>query len=113
MFAISKVVSEDELPSVKNDSKKEGVKRKLDEGDYDPGSPTSENEVPTKKPSLESVVEKEKEEKPAKPKKLPELDKYWKAVNDDPTDFTGWTYLLQYVDQEVRIVFRVGFTILG
>lgn len=36
-----------------------------------------------------------------KPKKLPELDKYWKAVNDDPTDFTGWTYLLQYVDQEV------------
>lgn len=100
-FIIFKVVSEDELPSVKNDSKKEGVKRKLDEGDYDPGSPTSENEVPTKKPSLESVVEKEKEEKPAKPKKLPELDKYWKAVNDDPTDFTGWTYLLQYVDQEV------------
>lgn len=44
---------------------------------------------------------KEKAEK--KPKKLPELDKYWKAVNDDPTDFTGWTYLLQYVDQEVNI----------
>lgn len=35
-------------------------------------------------------------------KKSPtELDKYWKAVNDDPTDFTAWTYLLQYVDQEV------------
>lgn len=34
-------------------------------------------------------------------KKPTELDKYWKAVNDDPTDFTGWTYLLQYVDQEV------------
>lgn len=33
---------------------------------------------------------------------LPDLDKYWKAVNDDPTDFTAWTYLLQYVDQEVR-----------
>lgn len=29
------------------------------------------------------------------------MDKYWKAVNDDPTDFTAWTYLLQYVDQEV------------
>lgn len=34
-------------------------------------------------------------------KSLPDLDKYWKAVNDDPTDFTAWTYLLQYVDQEV------------
>jgi len=29
------------------------------------------------------------------------LEKYWKAVKDDPADFTGWTYLLQYVDQEV------------
>lgn len=42
------------------------------------------------------------DEKPKK-KALPELDKYWKVVNDDPTDFTGWTYLLQYVDQEVNI----------
>lgn len=40
------------------------------------------------------------DEKPKK-KTLPDLDKYWKVVNDDPTDFTGWTYLLQYVDQEV------------
>lgn len=38
-------------------------------------------------------------------KVLPELDKYWKAVNDDPTDFTAWTYLLQYVDQEVLLYF--------
>lgn len=42
------------------------------------------------------IVEKEPERKP-----LPDLDKYWKAVNDDPSDFTGWTYLLQYVEQEV------------
>lgn len=96
MPADTEVVSEDELPTVKKD----GNKRKLDEGDYDPGSPTSENEVPVKKQALENDSEKEKEEKPPKPKKLPELDKYWKAVNDDPTDFTGWTYLLQYVDQE-------------
>ncbi|GJQ81185.1 hypothetical protein Trydic_g11530 [Trypoxylus dichotomus] len=72
--ADTEVVSEDELPAVK----KEGTKRKITE---DPD------------------VDKEKE-KTEKPKKLPELDKYWKAVNDDPTDFTGWTYLLQYVDQE-------------
>lgn len=82
--------------------KKESNKRKLVEGDYDPGSPTSEIEGPTKKPALADEADKDKEDKLAKPKKLPELDKYWKPVNDDPTDFTGWTYLLQYVDQEVR-----------
>lgn len=91
-------MSEDELPAVK----KEGTKRKITEGDYDPGSPTSESEVSAKKPFLDPDAEKEKE-KTDKPKKLPELDKYWKAVNDDPTDFTGWTYLLQYVDQEVTV----------
>lgn len=82
--------------------KKEGTKRKLEENEYDPGSPTSESESASKKPALDPNVDK-KEEKPSKPRKLPELDKYWKAVNDDPTDFTGWTYLLQYVDQEVHI----------
>lgn len=101
LYFFLQVVSEDELPTVKTEEKKkEGTKRKINEtDDYDPGSPTSESEAPTKKPSLEKESA-EKEEKP-KPKKLPELDKYWKAVNDDPTDFTGWTYLLQYVDQEV------------
>ncbi|XP_045461286.1 pre-mRNA-processing factor 39 [Harmonia axyridis] len=93
--ADTEVVSEDELPTVKKDGK-----RKLAEGEYDPGSPTSEAEVATKKFKEDKEVEKDKEEKINKPKKLPELDKFWKAVNDDPTDFTGWTYLLQYVDQE-------------
>lgn len=50
-------------------------------------------------------VEEKKEETPddsvEEKKVLPELEKYWKAVNDDPTNFTGWTYLLQYVDMEV------------
>lgn len=32
---------------------------------------------------------------------LTELDKYWNAVRSNPNDFTGWTYLLQYVEQEV------------
>lgn len=82
--------------------KKEGTKRKLEENEYDPGSPTSENEQSAaKKPNVESGAEVKKEDKQSKARKLPELDKYWKAVNDDPTDFTGWTYLLQYVDQEV------------
>lgn len=34
-------------------------------------------------------------------KELTELEKYWKAVRENPADFTGWTYLLQYVEQEV------------
>ncbi|XP_072929871.1 uncharacterized protein [Epargyreus clarus] len=107
--ADTEVVSEDELPSAKKEPK-ESRKRKPDEtrDGYDPGSPTSESESSNKK----QAVAKNGECKPIpaekrssideKPKKkiLPELDKYWKVVNDDPTDFTGWTYLLQYVDQE-------------
>lgn len=31
--------------------------------------------------------------------------KYWNAVNENPQDFTSWTYLLQYVEQEVRKLF--------
>ncbi|GAB0096468.1 Pre-mRNA-processing factor 39 [Sergentomyia squamirostris] len=87
--ADTEVVSEDELPTSAKG------KRKADEG-YDPGSPTESTEAPEKKAKIEAVVEEPK-------KKLPDLDKYWKAVNDDPTDFTAWTYLLQYVDQEVDI----------
>ena len=37
----------------------------------------------------------------AKRQKETELGKYWKTVEDNPMDFTGWTYLLQYVEQEV------------
>ncbi|XP_051166626.1 pre-mRNA-processing factor 39 [Leptopilina boulardi] len=113
-------VSEDELPP-DSEKKKKGLKksaekmtkvdgankRKLNaDGEYDPSSPTSENndETPAKKVALASDTESDAklETKPASPKKksLPELEKYWKAVNEDPSDFTGWTYLLQYVDQE-------------
>nr|XP_012223407.1 PREDICTED: pre-mRNA-processing factor 39-like [Linepithema humile] len=119
-------VSEDELPPDSDKKRKSGaksmsktpekkakveggIKRKLNaEGEYDPSSPTSENndEAPTKKVALSSEVDvgDKQETKPASPKKktLPELEKYWKAVNEDPSDFTGWTYLLQYVDQEIN-----------
>ncbi|XP_029163575.1 pre-mRNA-processing factor 39 isoform X1 [Nylanderia fulva] len=115
-------VSEDELPPDSEKKRKGaklsktpekkaktegGTKRKLNvEGEYDPSSPTSENndEAPAKKVALSNEADAgdKQETKPASPKKktLPELEKYWKAVNEDPSDFTGWTYLLQYVDQE-------------
>ncbi|XP_030238430.1 pre-mRNA-processing factor 39 isoform X1 [Drosophila navojoa] len=49
----------------------------------------------------EKEKEKDKEkDKEKERKKLPDLDKYWRVVKDDPSDFTGWTYLLQYVDSE-------------
>lgn len=43
--------------------------------------------------------EKAKEEAARQAKKA-ELEKFWKAVKDDPADFTGWTYLLQHVDSK-------------
>lgn len=63
--------------------------------------------------TVDEVKQQEPEIKEVEKKSLPDLDKYWKAVNDDPTDFTAWTYLLQYVDQEV-IAFCFKFkSILG
>ncbi|CAG9759691.1 unnamed protein product [Ceutorhynchus assimilis] len=111
--ADTEVVSEDELTSPKTPKKdekadeimdhevkeKESSKRK--HGHHSSGSATEGGETPPKK-TKEEKTEKQKggDAAKTKPKKLPELDKYWKAVDDDPTDFTGWTYLLQYVDQE-------------
>ncbi|XP_067831781.1 pre-mRNA-processing factor 39-like isoform X2 [Heptranchias perlo] len=44
-----------------------------------------------------------------------DFEKYWKIVEDNPYDFTGWTYVLQYVEQEnhiwaVRKAFDAFFT---
>ncbi|XP_077319687.1 pre-mRNA-processing factor 39 isoform X1 [Lithobates pipiens] len=33
----------------------------------------------------------------------PEFDKYWKAVEANPEEFTTWTYLLHYIEQENHI----------
>ncbi|XP_006264151.3 pre-mRNA-processing factor 39 isoform X1 [Alligator mississippiensis] len=34
----------------------------------------------------------------------PEYEKFWKAVVENPQDFTGWVYLLQYVEQENHLL---------
>lgn len=36
--------------------------------------------------------------------------KYWKAVKENPADFTSWTYLLQFVEQEVCLQAAVWLT---
>lgn len=33
-----------------------------------------------------------------------EYDKFWKTVESNPQDFTGWVYLLQYVEQESHLM---------
>eukprot|EP00095_Tigriopus_kingsejongensis_P007494 snap_masked-scaffold580_size130538-processed-gene-0.16 protein:Tk07494 transcript:snap_masked-scaffold580_size130538-processed-gene-0.16-mRNA-1 annotation:"pre-mrna-processing factor 39" len=39
-----------------------------------------------------------------KPRERPaDLAKFWQAVEDDPADFTGWTYLLQFVDANAQL----------
>ena len=81
--ADTEVVSEDELPAMKKESK-----RKHD-SEYDPSDPTDE---------IEEKKMKTIEDKPKH--KLPDLEKYWKAVKADQEDFNAWTYLLQYVDSE-------------
>ena len=42
-------------------------------------------------------------EERAKNAKKAELEKFWKVVKDDPSDFTGWTHLLQYVDNKNEV----------
>ena len=47
--------------------------------------------------------EKQEAEDKAKNDRKKELAKFWKTVNDDPTDFTGWTHLLQFVDSKNEV----------
>ncbi|XP_030369688.1 pre-mRNA-processing factor 39 [Scaptodrosophila lebanonensis] len=109
-------------------SREPNTKEKSREQQYNPMSPTSEsNEAPPaekrakvddgehkeKKKEKERDKDKEKDkerekdkekdkdkDKEKERKKLPDLDKYWRAVKEDSSDFTAWTYLLQYVDSE-------------
>lgn len=39
---------------------------------------------------------------PAEPELPSEFDKLFKGCEENPEDFNGWVYLLQYVEQEVR-----------
>ncbi len=75
-------MEEAETEKVEDESEKKEEESKNEE-------PKEENE--TKRASREGSEEKG-------PKRSPELVKFWKAVEEDPSDFTGWTYLLQYVD---------------
>lgn len=68
-----------------------------DASNTSPGSPNGPS--PAKKALLEINIRK----------LLPDLEKHWKPVEDDPNDFQAWTYLLQYVDQEVRMLIIIFY----
>lgn len=54
-----------------------------------------ELEEPSKETTEESAV-------PPEPQLPSEFEKLFKGCEDNPEDFNGWVYLLQYVEQEVR-----------
>ncbi|XP_073973228.1 pre-mRNA processing factor 39 [Rhodnius prolixus] len=106
-------VSDDELPPVAKRKRKHSSRHSSDsdqKSDSSGKKSKQEKEKSRRSPSRGgegdsgSLERRSPDSKGVKPppksKLLPELEKYWKAVKDDPTDFTGWTYLLQYVDQE-------------
>ncbi|XP_031640349.1 pre-mRNA-processing factor 39 isoform X2 [Contarinia nasturtii] len=96
--ADTEVVSEEEFPSSNK------IKRKIDGGkegeNADDNADTPKKRAKAEVDSKEPEKSNEASDKTTQKKTLPDLDRYWKAVNDDPSDFTAWTYLLQYVEQE-------------
>lgn len=128
--ADTEVVSEDEFPSSNKVKRKADESHETDNTNEDIDTPKkrAKTELDSKYPKtlkfdllvetnfstyfvLNSTISdnnrevdipnNENSDKTIQKKSLPDLDKYWKAVNDDPSDFTAWTYLLQYVEQEV------------
>ncbi|XP_030070307.1 pre-mRNA-processing factor 39 [Microcaecilia unicolor] len=59
---------------------------------------------PTTKESVEVVVQGRAEQSSERELPFPsQFEKFWKVVEQNPQDFSGWTYLLQYVEQENHI----------
>ena len=80
-------------------------KKDSDKSDEDVDHRKSPTENEPKKRSTSQDSDEEPANKKSKSveeskvkKRSPDLAKFWKAVEEDPTDFTGWTYLLQFVD---------------
>lgn len=54
-----------------------------------------ELEEPAKETTEETAI-------PSEPELPSEFEKLFKGCEENPEDFNGWVYLLQYVEQEVR-----------
>ncbi|XP_034112474.1 pre-mRNA-processing factor 39 isoform X1 [Drosophila albomicans] len=87
--------------SESNDAPPSEKRAKIDEADGEQKDKEKDNKKEKERDKdKEKEKDKEKDNKEKERKKLPDLDKYWRVVKDDASDFTGWTYLLQYVDSE-------------
>lgn len=69
---------------------------------------TEMEQSPEQSPEQESLPDEEAAAEPPprtepEPPLPPEFDKYWKAVEANPEEFTTWTYLLHYIEQENHI----------
>ncbi len=73
-------------------TKKDAVKRKLETIDANCGTESLEKKIKTEPDNEKNKL------------KLPNLDKYWKAVDDAPSDFIAWVNLVQFVDKEVSLI---------
>ncbi|XP_072172767.1 pre-mRNA-processing factor 39-like isoform X1 [Diadema setosum] len=72
---------------------------KADETPKEDSSEKKEKKDDSSGPPKKETEKKERKKKKERARPY-ELEKYWKAVNMNPADFTGWTYLLQFVEQE-------------
>lgn len=97
----TEAVSEDELPPTTLDDQTETVSDEELPSENNTGKTTKRSKSPNKEEIKdENECQPEKKIKVEEIKPITELDKFWQAVKDDSSDFAGWTYLLQYVDQE-------------
>ncbi|KAM7443644.1 PRP39 pre-mRNA processing factor39 [Porites harrisoni] len=61
-------------------------------------------EMPETKENGEAAVSQENSSDTTQDEVVNEQElKYWKAVKENPADFTSWTYLLQFVEQENKL----------
>ncbi|NXF63189.1 PRP39 factor, partial [Ciccaba nigrolineata] len=104
--------AEEEKPTVSNDSTDNGAETATDEQQMDFSteimSVTEMEQSPDSSPDLNEENTQESEIPNIESLQTtdieacfpPDFDKFWKVVEDNPQDFTGWVYLLQYVEQE-------------
>jgi pre-mRNA-processing factor 39 len=85
------------MPKKRADSADEADEAPMTEEQDDVSSTSPEKDEDSKgEPPLKRRKSEEGESE--KKERSPELAKLWKAAEDDPSDFTAWTYLLQHVD---------------
>ena len=77
-------------------------KEEVESGESEPPAKKSKVAEEALKKIEEEKKRKEREQKEAEEKamaaKNAELEKFWKPVREDPSDFTAWTQLLQHAD---------------